>query len=146
MNLLINCTYYWGLFGFNIGHFILNPNFEESTIFNKFKNIFVIFFFSCEFQNLQCHLHLKNIKEENQGERAIPTKHGFELVSMANYFWEFLSWAFFSLYVNHPSAYVFCIAGLGIMSTWALKRHKEYKQIFGAKYPKNRKAIIPFIL
>ena len=76
-------------------------------MFDRFKIIFIIFFFLAEFQNLQCHLHLRNIKIENQGERAIPTKHGFELVSMANYFWEFLSWLFFSLYVNHPSAYVF---------------------------------------
>lgn len=146
MNLIINCTYYWGLFGFNIGHFVLSPEFVESTAFGKYKIVFIILFFSAELQNLQCHLHLKNIKEENKGERAIPTKHGFELVSMANYFWEFLSWLFFSLYVNHPSAYVFCFAGLAIMSNWALKRHQEYKKTFGTRYPKSRKAIIPFIL
>ena len=32
------------------------------------------------------------------------------------------------------------------MGEWALKKHKNYKKEFGDKYPKNRKAFIPFIL
>jgi very-long-chain enoyl-CoA reductase len=31
------------------------------------------------------------------------------------------------------------------MALWALKKHKAYKREFGEKYPRGRKAMIPFI-
>jgi very-long-chain enoyl-CoA reductase len=32
------------------------------------------------------------------------------------------------------------------MTEWAVKKHKAYKQEFGDKYPRGRKAIFPFII
>jgi very-long-chain enoyl-CoA reductase len=32
------------------------------------------------------------------------------------------------------------------MVLWALKKHENYKKEFGAAYPSERKAIIPFLL
>jgi very-long-chain enoyl-CoA reductase len=31
------------------------------------------------------------------------------------------------------------------MGVWAQKKHRNYKKEFGDKYPRNRKAMIPFI-
>jgi len=73
----------------------MNRDFQEPKVNHYIRMVFVLFFFSAEIKNLQCHIHLRDIKVENKGERAIPTKHGYELVSMANYFWEFLCWVFF---------------------------------------------------
>jgi very-long-chain enoyl-CoA reductase len=33
----------------------------------------------------------------------------------------------------------------GTMGVWAKKKHRNYKKEFGSKYPKDRKAMIPFI-
>jgi len=32
------------------------------------------------------------------------------------------------------------------MLEWAFKKHKTYKKEFGEKYPKGRKAMLPFIV
>jgi very-long-chain enoyl-CoA reductase len=32
------------------------------------------------------------------------------------------------------------------MLDWAIKKHKRYKKDFGDKYPRGRKAMIPFII
>jgi hypothetical protein len=34
---------------------------------------------------------------------------------------------------------------MGQMFIWASKKHRAYKKEFGDKYPRNRKAMIPFI-
>jgi very-long-chain enoyl-CoA reductase len=43
------------------------------------------------------------------------------------------------------AAYLFWGLGTSIMARWALKKHAKYKREF-KDYPKNRKAIFPFIL
>jgi very-long-chain enoyl-CoA reductase len=43
------------------------------------------------------------------------------------------------------SAGLFTLAGAYQMTVWALGKHRAYKKEF-SHYPKNRKAIIPFIL
>ena len=85
------------------------------------------------------------MKSENNGERGILSGEGFELVSCANYFWEFISWLNFAIYTGHWSSFLFCFAGLFIMSKWAIEKHKNYKKTF-SNYPKSRKAIIPYVL
>jgi very-long-chain enoyl-CoA reductase len=32
------------------------------------------------------------------------------------------------------------------MLIWAKEKHRRYKKDFGDKYPKNRKAILPFLI
>ena len=43
------------------------------------------------------------------------------------------------------SAALFAFAGMYQMSVWALGKHRNYKKEF-ADYPKQRKAIVPFVL
>lgn len=44
------------------------------------------------------------------------------------------------------SGWLFTIFAVGTMSLWAVKKHDNYKKEFGSAYPKERKAIIPFVL
>lgn len=47
--------------------------------------------------------------------------------------------------VTRTSAGVFLVVSAFQMLTWAGKKHNRYKKEFGVKYPKSRKAMIPFI-
>jgi len=44
------------------------------------------------------------------------------------------------------TAYLFTIFSVVQMAIWALDKHRRYRKEFGDKYPKNRKAMFPFIL
>jgi len=145
-NLFINCAYYWGLYGFFCGYFMF---FSDANLDKHFlglgRYIFVILFIFAESKNLKCHLILRKLKLDNNGQKGIPHGEGFGLVSCANYSWEVLAWLSFSMYVMHWSVFVFTFFGLFVMSQWAMERHRSYKKNFGDSYPKGRKAIIPFV-
>ncbi|KAM3136389.1 hypothetical protein pb186bvf_011524 [Paramecium bursaria] len=162
---LINCFHYWILCGLAIGsELYLFRSFEQTPLW-KFVPLatFVVF----EFLNLMCHITLSNLRkkpQQSQGEyvalnkqRAIPFGYGFDLVSSANYFWEVLSWASFSIFTGSYAckyfyktkiqiAIGFTIFSFGQMLIWAQDKHRRYKQEFGDKYPKQRKAMVPFII
>ena len=144
-NLFKNTAYYWGLYGIICGLSLFNNSFNESNLFGPFKYIFVLLFFYFEYKNYKAHLTLKRLKENNNGQRGIPYGEGFDYVSCANYMWEFFSWVSFSLFVNHPSFYVFTICGFYQMRLWAIKKHENLKSLF-SNYPKERKAFIPYLI
>lgn len=43
------------------------------------------------------------------------------------------------------AAFLFSIAGMYQMTVWALGKHRNYKKEF-SNYPKQRKAVIPFVI
>lgn len=145
-NLFVNCIYYWGLYGTLCGISLFTENYKSPNWPFAMQVILVILFFCAEIKNLKCHLILRNLKQQNNGEKGIPHGEGFQYVSCANYFWEVLSWLFFSIYVHSIPSYLFTIVGFLTMRNWAIKRHREYKKTFADRYPKNRKAIIPFLI
>ena len=145
-NLFKNCAYYWFLFGLLCNYYLFNSNYNtEFLLF--FRYFFIAFFISAELKNLKCHLILKEMKEKHKGKKGIPPpKEGFEYVTCANYFWEFLAWFCFSIVSLHWSVFLFTCCGFYQMREWAIKKHKEIKKAFGDKYPKERKAFIPFFI
>jgi len=42
-------------------------------------------------------------------------------------------------------AALFTAVAAGQMYVWAVKKHRRYRKEFGDKYPRNRKAMIPFL-
>ncbi|ETW48447.1 hypothetical protein PFUGPA_01673 [Plasmodium falciparum Palo Alto/Uganda] len=98
-----------------------------------------------EFLNLKCHLILRNLRPRGTKNRGIPHGYGFNHISCANYFYESLIWIIFSLITNTLTGYVFSFVATTQMTIWALKKHKNYKREF-PNYPRNRKAIFPYIL
>lgn len=102
--------------------------------------------------NLNCHLILKNLRNKSdtvvsaRKVRGIPQGGGFQFVSCANYFWEVASWVFFSIFTRCYTSYFFLGCSFYQMTVWALEKHRRYRKELGDDYPKERKAIIPFIL
>ncbi len=146
-NLFINVVYYWLLFGVSCGYGLFNDGYKESTYFGSLCYLFAVLFFYFEYKNYKCHMIQKIAKEESNGEyKILPSKEGFQFVTCANYFWEFLSWLMFSLFTNSLNFYVFTFAGFFVMTKWALEKHANFKRLFGDSYPKERKAMIPFVV
>ncbi|KAF7977044.1 hypothetical protein HWV62_4812 [Athelia sp. TMB] len=98
-----------------------------------------------ELSNLHTHITLKNLRPPGTRTRAIPRGYGFDLVSVPNYFFEEVGWAVIAGLTGSWVAYGFLIVATGQMALWAQKKHRAYKKDFGKEYPRNRKAMIPFI-
>ena len=146
-NLYKNCAYYWGLYGILCCYFIFHPNYTPINFLLGFRYIFVFFFFNAEIKNLKCHIILRDLKKYNNGKKAPPpNKDGFEVSTCANYFWEFIAWFCFSVFSLHWSIILFTCCGFYQMREWALKKHKLLKEVYGDRYPKERKAFIPYFI
>jgi len=139
--------YYWFIYGYLVLGSVFHESFNQThTFLNVYlKGACVIAFFYAEFNNYSCHNILRNLKAKNNGRRGIPKGNMFKFVSCANYFWELISWFFFSLFVNTLHAYLFVLYSFILMTFPAIEKHKSYQKNF-EDYPKNRKAIIPFII
>ncbi|KAH3665983.1 hypothetical protein OGAPHI_004172 [Ogataea philodendri] len=100
---------------------------------------------TCELANFYCHYLLMKLRSDGSREKRIPYGFFFSLVSFPNYFFESLGWLIYAIMNNNWSSYLFFIIGTGTMMVWAKQKHRNYKKTFGDDYPKNRKAMIPFI-
>ncbi|CAL1289523.1 unnamed protein product [Larinioides sclopetarius] len=111
------------------------------------RNLFKL----AELGNLSIHLALRNLRPEGSTERKIPMPTSnpftwlFNFVSCPNYTYEVMAWVAFTVMTNSMPAGLFATAGFYQMAVWALGKHRNYKKEF-SKYPKGRKAILPFIL
>ena len=56
-----------------------------------------------------------------------------------------LGWFCFAAFSGSLTVLVFAAAGFAIMTSWALAKHSSYKAQF-RDYPKQRKAIVPFVI
>ena len=144
-NLFVNVIYYWFLFGISCGYSLFNDSYTNNL--KPISYLHFLAFFLFEFLNFKCHMVQKQAKEESKGEyKILPGVYGFQFVSCANYLWEFLAWVSFSLFVGTINFWVFSLCGFYVMTKWALEKHSNFKNLFGEDYPRDRKAIIPYIL
>jgi len=150
LNLFKNCTYYWG-FAIYIGYYVNHPLYTP-PFFGKLQvYTCLVGFLLSEIGNYSIHCALRDLRPPGTKERNIPfpTKNPFTFlfnyVSCPNYSYEFYSWIFFSAMTQCLPAGIFTVAGFYQMALWALGKHRNYKKEF-PKYPKNRKAIIPFLI
>lgn len=147
-NLFKNCSYYW-LFTAYVAYHVNHPQFTSPPLIQVLVGLGG--FLLSEIGNFSIHVALRDLRPPGSKERKIPyptdnplTKL-FNLVSCPNYTYEFFSWFFFTVMTQCLPAGLFAAAGLYQMSVWAIGKHKNYKKEF-PDYPKNRKAILPFIL
>ena len=87
---------------------------------------------------------LRNLRSPGETGYKIPTGGFFRFVSCANFFGEIIEWIGFGVATGVTGLafgfFTFCnTAPRG----WS--HHKWYLEKFGASYPKERKAVIPFI-
>ena len=151
--LFINSAHYWILFGLlNSIELFCFP--KEITYNKSYVMLLLMFWALMQFLNLKCHQELASFRKkssasdntENRKNRGIPKGWGFQYVSCANYLWETLGWLGFSILTKCYTSFLFTFVSGAQMAQWALKKHKQYKQEFGEKYPKERKALLPFLL
>jgi 3-oxo-5-alpha-steroid 4-dehydrogenase 1 len=75
----------------------------------------------------------------------IPRGGLFEYVSAANYSAEILEWSGYALAAWRLPAAAFAWFTFCNLAPRGLAHHQWYLQKFGKKYPRQRKAVIPFI-
>ncbi|EGT55700.1 hypothetical protein CAEBREN_29552 [Caenorhabditis brenneri] len=145
-----NCSYYWGFAAF-VAYFVNHPLFTPPAFGDFQMYLGLVGFVISEFGNLSIHILLRNLRPAGTRERRIPKPDGnplsllFNYVSCPNYTYEVSSWVFFTIMVQSLPALLFTLAGFVQMTIWAQGKHRNYLKEF-PDYPKNRKAIVPFVL
>uniref|UniRef100_A0A182QAW7 very-long-chain enoyl-CoA reductase n=1 Tax=Anopheles farauti TaxID=69004 RepID=A0A182QAW7_9DIPT len=147
-NLFKNCSYYWAFAGY-VAYHVNHPLFTEPSPVLLYAGLAV--FTVSELGNFSIHMLLRNLRPAGSNVRKIPVPDAnpltnlFNFVSCPNYTYEFFSWVGYTLMTSCIPAGLFAAAGMYQMTVWALGKHRNYKQEF-KDYPKNRKAILPFVL
>lgn len=150
MNIFKNSAYYWGFAAF-VSYFVNHPLYTPPMLGDVQVYGGLAFFALCELGNFSVHVALRNLRPPGTKERRIPYPTSnpltslFWFVSCPNYTYEVGAWAAFTFMTQCLPAGLFTLAGFYQMAVWALGKHRNYKKEF-EKYPKNRKAILPFIL
>jgi protein-S-isoprenylcysteine O-methyltransferase Ste14 len=86
--------------------------------------------------------------EQRKGKEGyvIPRGYLFDYISMPHYFGEIVEWIGFGIATNTLAGYLFSLSTFANLCPRALETHKWYFSKFGDEYPKDRKAVIPFII
>lgn len=146
-NLFKNCGYYWG-FSLYVAYHVNHPFFTPPSV--SWVLIGLALFLICELGNFSIHILLRNLRAAGSSTRKIPMPNSFALtklfnyVSCPNYTYEFGAWLGFTFMTSCIPAGLFMLAGMYQMTIWAIGKHKNYFKEFN-NYPKQRKAILPFI-
>ena len=96
------------------------------------------------FVNKQSDTILKNLRKPGEDTYKIPKGGGFRWVSNPHYLGEILEWCGWAILTWSVSGWVFVAYTFANLAPRALAHHRWYQSEFEA-YPKNRKAIIPYI-
>ncbi|KAI9219070.1 3-oxo-5-alpha-steroid 4-dehydrogenase-domain-containing protein [Blastocladiella britannica] len=144
-NLFKNSGHYWLLSGVLIGWHVFQQQPKGADAPSGAIVAIALWMYSFgQMANFMTHLHLRSLRPPGSTVRKIPTGFGFGLVSCPNYFFETLVWVSILLLTQSWAVAVFTVVAVGQMYVWAVKKHKQYLKEF-PKYPKERKAMFPFI-
>ncbi|KII73480.1 putative very-long-chain enoyl-CoA reductase art-1 [Thelohanellus kitauei] len=146
-SLLRNCIYYGGFSTF-LGFYINRLSGKHFVPLHSMAFVAAFLFFC--YCNWECHMLLSSLrKDENDRVRHVPVPNDhfptylFNLVSFPNYFYEILTWISFSCLTSSCPSFIFTVCGATIMIKWAKEKHREYLR--DPSYPRNRRAIVPYI-
>jgi 3-oxo-5-alpha-steroid 4-dehydrogenase 1 len=95
--------------------------------------------------NMHADNVLRNLRKPGETGYKIPRGGAFEYVSGANFFGEIIEWTGFAIAAWSLPAFAFAIFTACNIGPRAIAHHSWYLERF-KDYPKNRKALIPFIL
>ena len=85
----------------------------------------------------------KKKKKKNKSKNSHKNQKKF--VSGANYFAETLEWFGYFIACSNFASFTYLVATIANIVPRAVSHHEWYLKTFKGKYPKNRKAVIPFI-
>lgn len=95
--------------------------------------------------NFQADNILLHLRDDGSDGYRIPYGGAFRYVSSAHYFGEIIWWTGWALMASTLAGWAFLLFVLCNLVPRAVHNHRWYQQQF-ADYPKERKAIIPFVL
>eukprot|EP01100_Stratorugosa_tubuloviscum_P015883 TRINITY_DN961_c0_g1_i1.p1 TRINITY_DN961_c0_g1~~TRINITY_DN961_c0_g1_i1.p1 ORF type:complete len:295 (+),score=124.46 TRINITY_DN961_c0_g1_i1:50-886(+) len=132
------------------------PTQNANDYFFQFNFIFGTFlFFFGWIINYHSDLILFNLRVNNQSKKSInsnvdnryfiPYGGAFNYVSAANLFGEIVEWIGFAIAAWSLPAAAFAFSTFSNLFPRGVQHHKWYLEKFKEKYPKDRKAVIPFI-
>lgn len=105
----------------------------------------ILFFVGFAINNHSDHV-LRNLRKPGETGYKIPNAGMFRYVSGANFFGEIVEWTGFACACWSLPAAVFAFTTICNIGPRALNHHQWYLSKFKESYPKERKAIIPFLL
>ncbi|KAK9700128.1 hypothetical protein RND81_08G219000 [Saponaria officinalis] len=147
-NVFRNCAYYW-TFGAYIAYYVNHPLY--TPVGDLQWKIGFGFGLLCQLSNFYCHILLKNLRgADGSGGYQIPKGFLFNIVTCANYTTEIYQWIGFNVATQTVAGYVFAVVAAGIMSNWALGKHRRLKKLFDGKdgkpkYPRRWVILPPFL-
>ncbi len=131
--------------GFVNGYFLFHLADYDNSWFTDPRMIMgIIIFAAGYFINKQSDSILKKLKKQNQGEYAIPHGGWFRFVSCPHYFGEILEWTGWAILTWSLPGLAFAVFTFANLAPRAWSHHKWYRKKF-PDYPKQRRAVIPFI-
>ncbi len=95
--------------------------------------------------NHQSDAILRNLRRPNETGYRIPYGGLFRWVTSPNYLGEMIEWTGFALAAMTTPAWVFAFFTAANLGPRAVSHHRWYHERF-ADYPRDRKALIPFVL
>lgn len=128
--------------GFFNGYFIALINIESLNYLLIYFGLFL--FLVGFFINVYSDNKLIKLRRNNEGYQ-IPKGGFFNYISCPNFFGEIIEWLGFSIMTFNLASLSFLIWTCCNLVPRSLAHHKWYLNKF-EKYPKNRKAIFPFLL
>jgi len=152
-NLIIN-SFGYSTFGAMQSISISNPRYFQKT--GRLEMFFfTICFMVAEFGNFQSHALLASYRRGTANSRTqrfiiMPRKtlaltFLFNFVNSAHYTYEIFSWIFFWMATRTIASFLFVLSTILILTNWGSARLKKNREAC-KDFPKDRKAVIPFLL
>jgi 3-oxo-5-alpha-steroid 4-dehydrogenase 1 len=138
---------------FNVGNgylnarylFTLGPDLQTSWLLDpRFIAGFILFWLGYAL-NQHSDRILFRLRSGGETGYKIPYGGGYRFVSCPNYLGEIVEWGGWALACWNPGATAFFIWTLANLAPRAIMTHRWYRRQF-ADYPRERKALIPFVL
>jgi steroid 5-alpha reductase family enzyme len=124
--------------------YTFSPNYSLSWVFNPLFITGMIIFIGGFVINLHSDYIIRNLREPSETDYKIPFGGMFRYISSPSYFGEITEWTGWAIMTWSFPGLVFVIWTFANLAPRARSNHKWYKETF-KNYPKNRKALIPFI-
>lgn len=144
---LVEYIYYWG-FATWLAFSLPVPTEEGAGPLSGLRLVGLCLWLTGQFGNFYSHQKLRQLRQSSsnlENKLVLPYGFLFDYVSCPHYFFEILSWVGFSLLCKFACCYCFAALTILILIVWGNRRHERYRKLF-PKYPKQRRAVIPFFL
>ncbi|XP_062618765.1 3-oxo-5-alpha-steroid 4-dehydrogenase 2-like [Saccostrea cucullata] len=105
----------------------------------------IMLFCTGMYMNIRSDSLLTSLRNEKEGAYSISLGFLFENVSCANFLGEIVEWIGFSVACFNLPSLAFAVFTLCYIGPRAVHHHRFYQEKF-EDYPKERKALIPFLL